>query len=62
MNITIEKCPAFHDELGDLIQFVTDRLLQKVEIHSAKYTYPPLTERILFAETIITTTPVKCFV
>lgn len=29
MNITIEKCPAFHDNRGDLIQFVTDRLLQK---------------------------------
>jgi len=29
VNIAIEKCPAFHDERGDLIQFVTDRLLQK---------------------------------
>jgi dTDP-4-dehydrorhamnose 3,5-epimerase-like enzyme len=28
VNISIEKCPAFHDERGDLIQFVTDRLLQ----------------------------------
>ncbi len=27
MNITIEKCPAYHDSRGDLIQFVTNRIL-----------------------------------
>lgn len=29
MNILIEKCPAYHDERGDLIQFVTKQLLEK---------------------------------
>ncbi len=29
MNIKIEKCPAYHDERGDLIQFVTQQLLQE---------------------------------
>lgn len=29
MNIKIEKCPAYHDERGDLIQFVTRQLLQE---------------------------------
>jgi dTDP-4-dehydrorhamnose 3,5-epimerase-like enzyme len=29
VNIKIEKCPAYHDERGDLIQFVTQQFLQK---------------------------------
>ena len=27
MNIRIEKCPAYHDDRGDLIQFVTNKVL-----------------------------------
>ncbi len=33
MNIKIEKCPAYHDERGDLIQFVTQQLLQEEALH-----------------------------
>ena len=29
MNIVIEKCPAYHDERGDLIQFITKQILEK---------------------------------
>lgn len=28
VNIKIEKCPAYHDKRGDLIQFITQNLLQ----------------------------------
>ena len=27
MNIRIEECPAYHDDRGDLIQFVTNKVL-----------------------------------
>jgi dTDP-4-dehydrorhamnose 3,5-epimerase-like enzyme len=29
VNIKIEKCPAYHDNRGDLIQFVTQKILKE---------------------------------
>lgn len=29
MNFTVERCPVFHDKRGDIVQFITNQILNK---------------------------------